>query len=1122
MNEHLLQSYRKTSEFHEARKRVRKRGSEVGGLWGGGLAFFLAAWVDNERDEAAPPCVVVTATQEEADELVEDLEVFVPGRVHLFPAWESLFGSDSTPDGEIFQERLSVLEALTGDRRRSGFIVSPIQALIQPVPSAEYLERSRQSLRLGERSSPRDLAELLVRRSYRDVSLVGRPGEFSLRGDVLDIYSYSCSLPLRLEFFGDTLDSLREFDPETQRSVSESGPKAVDLLLPDVAEMFKDCFRGDDILLFDLVGADATVFLREPESIFSRAERVFHNVLGDAGDSTFRRFTDRLESLSPTGVAQLPVGPEGADRTNVGFRSVERFRNPDIEKVFEVLGENLRAGTRVRIYCENDAEAKRLGELLKDHGVAGTEGLEVTIGRLRSGFEVSALSTAVLTSREFFNRHIVRRLRKRSAASGRAIQSFLELERNDFVVHITHGIGRYLGIEALEKDGLEQEFLVLQYRNKVKVYVPVSKIELVQKYIGSGDRPPVLDKVGGSAWERKKESVETALLDLASELLEIQALRRERPGMSCPEDSEWQRQFEASFQHQDTPDQVEITAALKSDLQAPRPMDRLICGDVGYGKTELALRAAFKTIDAGRQVAVLVPTTVLAEQHYRTFRERMAEFPVTVEVLSRFRTPAQQKKIVERAASGGVDVVVGTHRLLSKDVKFRDLGLVIIDEEQRFGVVHKETFKKMRSEVDVITLSATPIPRTLHMALLGIRDISNLTTPPEGRSPIRTEITRFDRRKVREIIIRELNRDGQILFVHNRVVDIDVIKRDVESIVPEARVEYAHGQMRESELAEKMSRFFERDIDLLIATTIIENGIDVPTANTIIINEADRYGLSDLHQLRGRVGRSKHQAFCYLVLPEHRHVNPDAQKRMQALVEFAGLGSGFQIAMRDLEIRGAGNILGKQQSGHIAAVGYDMYCRLLEKCVHRTQGQDYSEPVTVEVDLALKAHIPDDYLAGESAKIEIYRRISQIKDEKTVDDVAEELKDRFGAFPRPVERLLDLQRLRILCSKYGVEYCGAEEDNIVLRGSDAMKSLLERCPRRVAVLDARTVAVPLFEKRRGLSASPRLDDERIFDFALDWMMTGEFPASLTETETETKTKIKAKAKQPAEISTAKP
>jgi transcription-repair coupling factor (superfamily II helicase) len=1101
VSERVLDLLRSAAEFQVAFAALDRPGAQLGGLWGGSFALFLAASRSEERADAGRgrPWLIVTPSADEADEIAAELDVFAPGCVRSFPPWESLFLKDEVPDAEVFRQRLALLEDLRAEAVAERFVVASVQALLQPVPSPDVLEQSRVRLELRGRYPPQELAALFLARGCRATSLVENPGEFSLRGDVLDVFPYSCELPLRLEFFDDVLESLRSFSPETQRSVEGSEPRSVDLLLVPLGDLYRDCFRGGEALLFDYLGEGAALLLKEPEEVRGRVEKVLRHHLaenagGEGAEAVRGRFLDRLDRFQPAGASSLPLPLDrGAGGVNLGFGSVERFAGATLADLFSRIETRLAVCSVLRVYCESPAEARRFRDVLGDFGLASRPQVEVVVGDLRRGFEVPALGITVLTASELFSRRAVRRSRARSVPA-RAIQSFLELERGDFVVHLVHGIGRYLGIERYVKDGVEQEFLAVEYRDRVRIYVPVANVDLVQKYIGSGDAVPVLDRVGGKAWGRKKEAVEKAVLDLACELMELQALRQERPGTAYAEDSEWQRQFEAAFPYDDTPDQVEVTEAIKRDLESARPMDRLVCGDVGYGKTELAMRAAFKVVDAGKQVAVLVPTTVLAEQHFRTFRGRMAEFPVTIEVLNRFRGRAEQREIVERSAAGRVDILIGTHRLLSSDVAFRDLGLVVIDEEQRFGVVHKEALKKLRSQVDVLTLSATPIPRTLHMALLGIRDISSLTTAPQGRSPIHTEICHVDLRHVREIVLRELDRDGQVYFIHNRVRDIHVVAAQLADVLPEARIDVIHGQMNEHDLEDRMLRFLDRQTDVLIATTLIENGIDIPTVNTIIVNESDRYGLADLHQLRGRVGRYKHQAYCYLLLPTHRHVNADAQKRLQALVEFSGLGSGFQIAVRDLEIRGAGNLLGAEQSGHIAAVGYELYCRLLEKCVKKLKNEAYQEPVRVEVDLAIKAFLPDGFVRHEAEKLDLYRKAAVLLSQEAIDDFREELSDRFGALPPPVLRLLEVQSLRLRCAARGIEYVGRDEHMLILKGGEPMQTLVSSCPARVTVLDPKTVGISLREPGRILQ--PEIDDERLFDLLSQWLQSGCFPPHL--------------------------
>ncbi len=1090
----LLDAYRETPEHAAARALLaREREVSLGGFSGAALPFFLAA---HREPGEATPTLILTASDEEAEELREELATFA-GAALLFPAWESLFAGDSLPDGETYRERLETLLDLAGDPLAGGappFIVAPVHAAIQPTPWPRELDGAERRISAGDRIEPAALGRKLDAGGFRRVPLVEKRGEFSIRGDIFDFFPYDGPHAVRVEFFGDSVEAIRAFHADTQKSIPGTECREREFLLLGRSRIFRECFRGgeDEALLFDHLPAGARVFVWEPNGVEERARKIFHNLLGDeAGAEPLRRFALRLKSRPTAGVHGGPV-PSGAIGMALDFGTVERLRGAEVNEALSRMAARRRDGWRIEIWCESAAEAERFREILRDQSLEPDAALDVKVGPIRRGFSIGSLRALLLTAREIFNRQVLRRARRREAAA-RPIQSFLELSPGDFVVHLAHGVARFRGTETLVKEGVLQEFLAVEFRDSVTVYVPVSKIDLVQKYIGSGGRVPILDRVGGAGWGRKKEAVERALTDLASELLDIQALRRERPGIAYPPDTEWQRQFEAAFPFDDTPDQVEATIAIKSDMETPRPMDRLLCGDVGYGKTELAMRAAFKVATAGRQVAVLVPTTVLCEQHLRTFRERMAEFPVRIESLSRFRSPREQRRILEAAAQGDLEIVIGTHRILSGDVVFKNLGLIIIDEEQRFGVADKEKLKRVRTLVDVLTLTATPIPRTLHMSLLGIRDISNLTTPPEGRSPIVTEVVEFDRRLVRDVILRELNRDGQVYFVHNRIQDIQIVQDELAMLVPEARIEHAHGRMSEEELEDIMVRFLGRGIDVLLSTTIIESGIDIPNVNTIFINEADRYGLADLHQLRGRVGRGKHQAYCYLILPEHRSVNPDAKKRVQALKEFAELGAGFQIAMRDLEIRGAGNILGPEQSGHIATVGYEMYCRLLEKSVKRLKNEEYREPAAVEIDLNLEAFIPEEYLAGSAARLEMYRRISQARDPETVDELARELEDRFGEPPAPARRLLEVQELRTRASLHGIDTIGRERERILLKGDERMRPLIEAAGKRAQILDPRTVVVAVEKPRpTALRRSPPGDCD-LLRFALEWLRTGRIP-----------------------------
>ena len=665
----------------------------------------------------------------------------------------------------------------------------------------------------------------------------------------------------------------------------------------------------------------------------------------------------------------------------------------------------------------------------------------------------------MLSDGELFGRTTIARDTKRKRrVESRAIDSFLDLSEGDLVVHLTQGIARYRGMKLMEKGDQTEEHLQLEFADRVMIYVPVSLIHLVQKYVGGMKPSQMLSTVGGTAWGKRKQRVAEAVEDLATDMLQLQAARETKPGFAHPPDSHWMQEFDAAFPYDETPDQLFAIADCKADLERTRPMDRLICGDVGYGKTEVAMRAAFKVIDAGKQVAVLVPTTVLAQQHFRTFSERMAEYPITVEQISRYKTKGEQKKILEGVASGAIDLLIGTHRLVQPDIKFKDLGLLVIDEEQRFGVEHKEMLKHLRLEVDVMTLSATPIPRTLHMSLLGIRDISNLTTAPVDRMAVTTRVSRFDGDLVRQAIVRELNRNGQVYFVHNRVYNIQHMAERLQKIVPEARIGIGHGQMAGHELEEVMLQFVNREIDVLVCTTIIESGLDIPNANTIFIHQADIYGLADLHQLRGRVGRYKHKAYCYLLLEDGKSLTPLATKRLKAIEEFSELGAGFKIAMRDLEIRGAGNILGTEQSGHIEAVGYELYCQLLENAVRKAKKMPIKEHMHVQVDLPLSVFLPPDYVPPGRPKIEAYRKLSAVGSFEELTDWQNELRDRFGPIPPAAERMIELRELQLMAASWGIDRISREDDWLVFayRDGSKIRRLASRHKGRLRIVDTKS------------------------------------------------------------------
>jgi transcription-repair coupling factor (superfamily II helicase) len=741
-------------------------------------------------------------------------------------------------------------------------------------------------------------------------------------------------------------------------------------------------------------------------------------------------------------------------------QSIERFTGPKAAALQE-LATAVAQDESVLIACHNEGARQRLEELLAEGPPELLSRVQLCLGTVSRGFRLAFDRLVVLSDNELFSRTTVPRAPRKRRLETRAIDSFLDLTDGDLIVHLSHGVGRYRGMRLLEKEGQKEEHLHLEFREGVQLFVPVSLIHLVQKYVGGGKSAPELSKVGGTSWAKKKQKVAEAVSDMAADMLQLQAQRELKTGFACPADSHWQQEFEAAFPYTETDDQLRAIADCREDLERPRPMDRLICGDVGYGKTEVAMRAAFKMVDAGKQVAVLVPTTVLAEQHYRSFCERMAEFPVTIASLSRFKSKAEQRETLRGLAEGSVDLVIGTHRLVSADVQFKDLGLLIIDEEQRFGVEVKEMLKRLRLDVDVLTLSATPIPRTLHLSLLGVRDISNLETPPQDRQAVETRVARFDTELIRQAIVRELNRNGQIYFVHNRVYNIRSIADRINSIVPEARVGIVHGQMHEDELEAGMLGFVRGELDVLVATTIIESGLDIPNANTIFIHQADNYGLADLHQLRGRVGRYKHRAYCYLLLEEGKTLTPTASRRLKAIEEFSELGAGFKIALRDLEIRGAGNILGTEQSGHIAAVGYELYCQLLDNAVRAIKREPLKEHRHVAVDLPVTAFLPESYVPPGRPKIEMYRKISSVQTTEQLELLREEFRDRFGPLPPEGEQLLEIRELQVLAAKWGIDDIHLEEGYLIFgyRNPRKMQRLIKATSEPVRILSDRQASL---------------------------------------------------------------
>jgi len=999
------------------RRSSTERSLAAGNLWGSSQTMAIAALTRS----GAGPWLVLASTEVEAELCVEDLTTFGV-EATLLPARES-YSSGGTlhADPEAIRRRLQVSQTFSGaPERRPRVVVASLLSMLQPVPSPSDLESDYLHLQIGQRLDPEDALERLIPTGYTRQPLAELPGEVSLRGDILDVFPFASELPLRIELFDDEIESLRTFDPETQRSVESmdrialciasdaggiqdgKGVSPAQILSPTTAYLELEPLRVED-------QADG---LRIQSSAHARALIDFRRTM-----SEHRRLS--LQSLP----AEIDFETRSVQGLAVGMRQAAEALRPEVE-----------GGQRVVVLCRTEAERERLVELLDDL----SERVEMPIGSVAKGFRVPELGLIVVNHRELAGVLGARaRVRQRRRHHVRALESFFELRTGDLVVHAVHGVGRFVGLERMVRAGGEEEHLQVMFADEVTVWVPGSRIDLVQRYIGSGTAAPDLDKIGGHAFRRRKEKVERAIIDLAAELLEVQAKRELRKRDAWSVDRELVDLLIGSFPYADTVDQATTDGEIAGDLVAPAPMDRLLCGDVGFGKTELAVRAAFRVVSAGGQVAILVPTTVLAQQHYEVFRERLADFPVEVALLSRYVTGKRIKDAVDRVALGEADIVIGTHRLLSKDVTFANLGLVIIDEEQRFGVRHKEHFKQLRAHVDVLTLTATPIPRTLHMSLSGLRDISALTVPPEGRQEIETQLVwSQDASRVREAIRREKNRGGQTFFLHNRVQSIARRARELQALVPECTFAVGHGQMTGRQLDEVMRAFISGAVDVLVATTIVENGIDIPSAGTILIDDANYFGLSELHQLRGRVGRGRYKAYCFLMIDRAKPMRDVARERLKALEELTQLGAGFQISMKDLEIRGAGNILGAEQSGHIGAVGYDMYCRLLKQTTERMMAAPASraellaevpaavteeiEASAVELELGIRAFLPAGWIPGPDTRLELLRRLNSIE---TGDDAAEalaEMRDRYGRVPEEAEALVRQFLLRAGLARLGI------------------------------------------------------------------------------------------------------
>lgn len=980
----------------------------------------------------APYRLILAEDERRAREIYEDYR-FYDRKVYSYPAKDPLFFQADIHGNLLIRQRMKVIKALLEEKELT--VVTSIDGCMDFL---ESLEKIKEQLIHYESDSTVDTEQLknqLVVLGYERVGQVEMPGQFSVRGGIVDIYCLTEENPWRIELWGDEIDSIRSFDPESQRSLEN----LEELTIYPAVEHIGD---KDMVSFLDYFPEERTIiFLDEPnrltekggaleeeyrQSRMHREEKGSRN-LPENWLCSFEQLQKELNKRNCISVCALEPKQAGwkvREKFYLEVKSISAYNN-SFELLVKDLHQYKKQGYRIALLSGSRTRAERLAKDLQEEGLAAFYGQDydreicpgeimVVYGHAKKGFEYPLIKFAVMTESDIFGQEQKKKKKKKNY-SGSRIQDFAELSIGDFVVHEKHGLGIYRGIEKVEVDRIVKDYIKIEYRGGSNLYIPATQLDCLQKYSGAdASKAPKLNKLGTQEWNKTKSKVRGAVKNIAKELVELYAVRQEKEGYVCGPDTVWQREFEEMFPYEETEDQLSAIEDAKRDMESTRIMDRLICGDVGYGKTEVALRAAFKEVQESRQVAYLAPTTILAQQIYNTFVQRMKEFPVRVELLCRFRTPAQQKKAIEDLKKGQVDVIIGTHRILSKDVQFKNLGLLIVDEEQRFGVTHKEKIKQLKKDVDVLTLTATPIPRTLHMSLIGIRDMSVLEEPPMDRMPIQTYVMEYDEETVREAINRELRRGGQVYYVYNRVTDIADVALRIAKLVPDARVDFAHGQMSERELENVMYSFVNGDIDVLVSTTIIETGLDISNVNTMIIHDSDRYGLSQLYQLRGRIGRSNRTAYAFLMYRKNVMLKETAEKRLAAIREYTDLGSGFKIAMRDLELRGAGNLLGAQQHGHMNAVGYDLYCKMLNEAVKEAKGIHTMEDFETSVDLNVDAYIPDSYISNEFQKLDIYKRIAGIETQQDYDDMLEELLDRFGEPGKAVLNLLAIAKLKAI------------------------------------------------------------------------------------------------------------
>ena len=976
--------------------------------------------------------VIACSSESKAKQVYEEYR-FLDPNTHLYPAKDLLFYQADLRSKELVSQRMEVIQAVAAGEKAT--VITSFDAFMDPLLPKDVIVEKTVRIANDSTFHLEEMQSRLVALGYDREVQIEAPGQFAVRGGILDVYPLTEELPIRIELWGDEVDSIRTFDVETQRSIEN----LEEVSICPAVEFPQEGEKGVSFL--DYFPMEETIlFLDEPVRLIEKGQGVEEEFLEaqkkrvesgyEVTDAEVQLYHTeeilrKMNAYSSVGFFALDMKCRGLE-TKASFSLQTKSVNP-YNSSFDMLTQDLkrlkRNGYRVVLLSGSRTRAKRLAEDLRDYNLSSYYSDELdrevapgeimtAYGHVAYGYEYPMLKFTVISETDIFGK--TKKKKKRKTYEGRKIQSFAELKVGDYVVHENHGLGIYQGIEKIEVDKISKDYMKISYAQGGNLYIPATQLDLIQKYASADAKKPKLNRLGTQEWTKTKTRVRGAVREIAKDLVRLYAARQEQEGYVYGEDTVWQREFEEMFPFEETEDQLLAIEAVKQDMMSHKIMDRLICGDVGYGKTEIAIRAAFKAVQEDKQVVYLVPTTILAQQHYNTFAQRMKDFPVRVDLMCRFRTPAQQKKTIEDTKKGLVDIVIGTHRVLSDDLKFKDLGLLIIDEEQRFGVQHKEKIKKLKENVDVLTLTATPIPRTLHMSLIGIRDMSVLEEAPNDRMPIQTYVMEYNDEMVREAIERESGRQGQVYYVYNRVEDIAEITGHIQKLVPDVTVEYAHGQMKEHQLERIMYDFINGEIDVLVSTTIIETGLDISNVNTMIIHDADHLGLSQLYQLRGRVGRSNRMAYAFLLYRRDKLLREVAEKRLAAIREFTDLGSGFKIAMRDLEIRGAGNLLGAEQHGHMEAVGYDLYCKMLNEAVKHLKGEMEEETFNTTMDLNVDAYIPDSYIPNEYQKLDIYKRVAAIENEEEMEDMLEELIDRFGDIPKKVETLLAVASLKAI------------------------------------------------------------------------------------------------------------